>query len=59
MKIARALSQAQALISKYNLHPRDSIHVSSAIGKKIKTIISDDEEFDKIKEIKREPLLET
>ena len=51
------LSQAQALINKYNLHPRDSIHVASAIDRKIKIIISDDLDIDQVKEIKRTPLL--
>ena len=50
------LCQAQAFMSKYNLKPRDSIHVSSAIDRKLKTIISDDVDFDKVKEIKRIPL---
>ena len=47
------LSQAQALMSKYNLHPRDSIHVASAIYRKINSIISDDLDIDQVKEIKR------
>jgi len=51
------LSQAQALMNKYNLHPRDSIHVASAIDRKINVIISDDLDIDQVKEIKRTPLL--
>ncbi len=51
------LSQAQALLTKYNLHPRDSIHVASAIDLKIENFISDDADIDRVKEIKREPLL--
>ena len=47
------LSQAQALIAKYNLRPHDSIHVASAINKKIFNVISDDKDLDKVKEIKR------
>ncbi|MGA3059142.1 MAG: type II toxin-antitoxin system VapC family toxin [Candidatus Bathyarchaeia archaeon] len=50
------LSQAQALIDKYNLSPRDSIHIASAIQRKIKTIISDDKEIDQVTEIERTPL---
>lgn len=50
------LSQAQALITKYNLRPHDSIHVASAINKKIFNLISDDKDLDKVKEIKRIPL---
>ena len=51
------LSQAQALLTKYNLHPRDSIHIASAIDRKIENFISDDADIDLVKEIKREPLL--
>jgi uncharacterized protein len=50
------LNDAQALMSKYNLRPRDSIHVASAIDRKLSTIISDDKELDVVKEIKRTPI---
>jgi hypothetical protein len=50
------LNRAQALMNRYSLNPRDSIHVSSAIERKIATIISDDKDFDEVKEIKRIPL---
>lgn len=50
------LSLAQFLLNKYNITPRDSIHSASAIIKKIKTIVSDDKNFDQIQEIKRIPL---
>ncbi len=50
------LSQAQVLIDKYNLSPRDSIHVASAIQKKVRTMISDDKDIDQVAEIKRVPL---
>ena len=50
------LGHAQALMSKYNLSPRDSIHIASAIERKIKTIISDDKDADQVTEIKRTPL---
>jgi len=43
-------------MAKYKLSPRDSIHIASALSKKTKTIVSDDEDFDHIKEIKRTPL---
>ncbi len=52
----RVLSQAQALIAKYNLRPRDSIHIASALTKHITTVISDDEDIDQVKEIRRQPL---
>ncbi len=47
------ISEAQILISKYNLNPRDAIHASTAIRNGIKKIISDNPDFDKVKEIKR------
>ena len=50
------LSRAQALMTKYNLDPRDSIHFASAIERKIKIIISDDKDADKIEELKRTPI---
>ena len=51
------LSHAQTLLNKYNLHPRDSIHVASAISRKIDSIISDDSDIDQVKEIRRTPLV--
>lgn len=50
------IAQAQTLMGKYKLSPRDSIHIASALSRKAKTILSDDENFDQIKEIKRTPL---
>jgi hypothetical protein len=53
----RTLSSAQMLLDKYQLKPRDSLHLASAMNKNIKTVISDDEEFDRVKEVERTPLL--
>ena len=50
------LSIAQSLMNKYPLSPRDSIHIASALGAKIKTIISDDRDIDHGKETKRIPI---
>ena len=50
------IAQAQSLMNKYDLSPRDSIHVASALNKKAPIIISDDDDFDQIKEVKRNPL---
>jgi uncharacterized protein len=50
------LSQAQALMAKYNLNPRDAIHVASALDRKLKIVISDDEDLEKVKELKRTSL---
>jgi len=51
------IAQAQKLMEKYKLAPRDSVHIACALSRKANRIISDDEAFDKIKEIKRLPLL--
>lgn len=51
------LSSAQNLVEKYKIRPRDSIHVASAITKNVRTVISDDEDLDKIKDIERKPLV--
>jgi len=45
--------RAQEIIQNYNLKPRDSIHVASALSKSIHNIVSDDSDFDKIDLIKR------
>lgn len=53
----RVLSSAQMLLEKYKIKPRDSIHLASAITKNIRTVISDDNDLDKTKEIERTPLI--
>lgn len=52
----KIIAQAQSLMNKYALNPRDSIHAASTLSRKGTIIISDDEDFDQIKEIKRNPL---
>jgi hypothetical protein len=47
------LSLALELIRGYQLDPRDSIHAASALLENAETIVSTDEHFDKIKEIRR------
>jgi hypothetical protein len=47
------LTLAQNLLNKYKLSPRDSIHAASAVSRKIKAVISDDKNFDQVKEITR------
>lgn len=47
------ISKAQELIEKYNLKPRDAIHAASALINGINEIISDDSDFDNIKELRR------
>jgi len=50
------LSRAQMLLERYDLKPRDSIHLASALSRKIKKVISDDRDLDKVTEIERIPL---
>jgi len=50
------LVQAQRLMNAYRLSPRDSIHVASALSRKVRAILSDDEDFNQVKELKRIPL---
>mgnify|MGYP001581410639 FL=1 len=49
---------AQKMIERYNLNPRDAIHAATALVNGINEIISDDSDFDDIKEIKRMKLEE-
>ena len=50
------LQKAQELIEEYHLKPRDAIHAATALVNDIYQIISDDEDFDTIKELKRLPI---
>mgnify|MGYP001614296624 CR=1 FL=1 len=45
--------KAQRLMDRYDLYPRDSIHLSSMLINNIEELASDDSDFDKLKEIKR------
>ena len=47
---------AQELIRKYKIKPRDAIHAACASDKGIKFLISDDSDFDIIKEINRKDI---
>ncbi len=47
---------AQKIMEKYKIKPRDAIHIATALASNINEIISDDKDFDKIKEIKRKGL---
>lgn len=47
------LDEAQRIFEKYDLRPRDAIHVACALRNGVREIISDDRDLDKIKEIKR------
>lgn len=47
------MHRAQELIERYQLKPRDSIHVASALMSGEKEIVSDDADLDSVREIKR------
>jgi len=47
------ISQAIELYKNEKLDPRDAIHLASMVSKGIKTIISSDSDFDKLRGIKR------
>mgnify|MGYP001565720883 CR=1 FL=1 len=50
---------AGELMIKYMLKPRDALHAATAILNGEKEIISDDADFDKVKELKRVTLAES
>jgi len=54
----QTLWSAYNLAEKYKLDPRDAIHIACALDHAIFTIISEDEHFDKVKEIKRTKTLD-
>ena len=47
------LRQAYEFIKKYRLDPRDAIHLSCAFVHGIFTLVSDDGDFDTVKEVER------
>ena len=52
------IRRSQVIREKYNLKPRDSVHLSCAIERNISQILTDDADFDGIKEIKRIPVMQ-
>jgi predicted nucleic acid-binding protein len=48
--------RAQELVERYQLKPRDAIHISTALTAGEKEIISDDVELDAVREVRRVPL---
>ncbi|MCL4329206.1 MAG: type II toxin-antitoxin system VapC family toxin [Candidatus Thermoplasmatota archaeon] len=50
------MRRSQTIRERYNLKPRDSIHLSCALTRNIEKIISDDKDFDNQKEIERVPI---
>ncbi|RLE83787.1 MAG: VapC toxin family PIN domain ribonuclease [Thermoprotei archaeon] len=51
-----SLRRAQAIASRYGLKPRDAIHAAVAIEHGGSKIVSDDEDFDKVRELERVPI---
>lgn len=49
----KIIEKAQILAENYSIDPRDAIHAATAILNNCTEIISDDSDFDKVKEIKR------
>ena len=47
------LTLALSLMRKYSLDPRDSIHAATAIKERAGVMISEDTDFDRVKEFKR------
>lgn len=50
------IALAQDAIKRHRLKPRDAIHAACAINKGIKIVISDDADFDAIKELERKSI---
>lgn len=53
----KTLWLACGMIEKYRLNPRDGIHLACALSREIHTIVSEDKDFDRVKEIKRKTLI--
>ncbi len=49
----KIINKAQKLVETYNLRPRDAIHAATAIINNCTEIVSNDSDFDKVKELKR------
>ncbi|MEW5955294.1 MAG: type II toxin-antitoxin system VapC family toxin [Candidatus Micrarchaeota archaeon] len=53
---AEAPRLAIEVMKKYGLKPRDAFHAATMLQNEIFTIVSDDADFDRVKEIKRKPI---
>jgi predicted nucleic acid-binding protein len=58
LSVNNVVELAQKLIEKYDINPRDAIHLACALKNGVREIISDDSDLDKVKEITRIPLAE-
>ena len=55
----KVIYRAQKLIETYSLRPRDAIHMACCLENKIRDIISDDPDFDSVKDLNRITLEKT
>lgn len=51
-----SLFAALSMMQRYALHPRDAIHASVAVLNRCSAIVSTDAHFDRVKEIRRQPI---
>ncbi|MEK6926874.1 MAG: type II toxin-antitoxin system VapC family toxin [Nanoarchaeota archaeon] len=52
----KVIAKAQEIITKFNIAPRDAIHFATALLNNCDSFVTDDSDFDKIKEIKIEKI---
>ena len=52
------LAEALGIMKNCILDPRDAIHAACSISRGISTIISEDSDFDRVKELKRKGIME-
>ena len=50
------IQKAQEMLDAFHLKPRDAIHAATALNNNCTNIISDDQDFDNVKGLKRIPL---
>jgi predicted nucleic acid-binding protein len=50
------LAKAQDLADRYGLLPRDAVHAASALQETADQFVSDDEDFDRVRELRRVPV---
>ncbi len=54
----KSVLKAQEILEKYNLAPRDSLHIGVTFSNNITRILSEDPDLDKVHEIRRTSLAE-
>lgn len=56
LSVDNVVDLAQKIIEKYDINPRDALHLACALKNGIKEIVSDDRDLDRVKEITRIPI---